>query len=980
MTEMEKDEKRSSERPDISFSADGMIPARKDKDETADIAFSLSPDDTEKRRADFEETEKLLGWAPSGDNGREYGVSGESFHAVIHESEEPGQEPPLAWNGEDNDAPKDMQFFGTDDRHDDLAEGARKPALEWGDGGLNGSDVYDVSDGQEEKKPFGGLFFDRRAEDVNDVNENDVSSVIPENRFERSEDTLYKGYNEPAETEQAKEFYDRPVSAEEEVSNVTDRLFGLTPSPSAEPPRDVYEEKVIAEDITPVIPQTTESFEETAGFAEIREEVTDEYQSGDDGFAAPGEQAYFPDEEPAEDITPVIPQNADAFAEEYEPQSETDGEYDPEDADFYGGYEEFADTPDNTKKPEKEGAGDEDGYDPRYDDIEYGSDEKNKGAGFTMRTADDQDRKKTATAQPDYWGHGDEACIAERIAKLRSGLTMRAVMMFFASVFSIFITVANDLEAPLTAVFDRTVNPSAYLFTNTILGIIAIGFGYSMVTMGIKNLLKFSPDSDSLAALNLLVAVVSGLITLFNPETLKVSAFHLYTSVAITGMLFNTLGKLSVARRAERNFEFVSSAETFYAVRCAEDGTLAAQIKGGRPGRTRDLAFMRKTDFVRDFIKNSYSYDLADLFAEKAGILIFLGSVAVGVLSLIFDPNDTDAMGKVFIFLAAMSGTLSLSSSFALSVVAARPLSAAGREVIEEGGVMLGYSSAEEFADVGSVLFDAEQLFPANSVQLVNIKLLGSVSLERSLSYAASLAEAGRLLTRPAFERMFEGESVRLEEVNDCAAEEGTGVSGWISSRRMLLGSREMMKRHKIDGLPSESSEDSFAAGNRVLYLAVSGRAALMFSVRLTADKYTAEKLRELQSEGVDIFVRCADGILSSTFIAEKFDLKIDNVQLVPSQLEPDIEEMCSPSESLSASMFCSGKAHSLAALLIAAKRVKASANIGVAIQYGEMVLGIATAAVMMMIGRFGQVSPTVAIVFNMVFFAVTLILQKVRK
>ena len=783
----------------------------------------------------------------------------------------------------------------------------------------------------------------------------EVPPVIPQ------EDTAV--YDEPVGdiAEETAEIVEE--SAPEEVSEtsddptVADRLFGFYEPAPAEgdyspviPQEDEQAEDELpdygdgfggegAEDITPVIPQEDEQAE-------------DEFPDYGDGFGGEG----------AEDITPVIPQEDEQAEDEF-----------PDYGDGFGGEEsEGSESGDTAEEPAAEAA--DEGF------IPYQRDDSNKGAGFTMRTSDDRDRRKNATAQPEYTRRGEEKRIASRISKLRSGLTMRAAVLLFASVFSLFITVANDLEAPLAAVFDRTVNPSAYLFTNTILGIVAIGFGYSMVTNGIANILKLRPDTDSIVALNLLVAVVSGLITLFNPDTLKAAAFHLYTSVAITGMLFNTLGKLTIVRRAERNFEFVSQADSFCAVQHAEDGAAVAYITGGASGKPKELAFMRRTDFVRDFVKNSYSYDLADLFAEKAGILILFGSAAVGVLSLVFDPNDTDAMGKVFIFLAAMSGTLSLCSSFALSFVANRPLALASRELIENGAVMLGYSSAEEFAEVGSVLFGAEQLYPAECVQFVNLKMLGSTMIDRSIIYAASLAEAGKLFTRPAFERMLGGSMEGLEEVKDCSFEDGTGVSGWIASKRMLLGSREMMKRHNIDGLPSEGSEDSFAAGNRVLYLAISGRAAMMFSVKLVAEKRSAARLRELQAEGVEIHVHCTDGILTREYIAESFGLKTDRVHIVSSQFGQDVEQLCAPAESLSASMFCSGKAGAMAMLITAAKRVKSSANLGIAIQYGELVLGVATAAIMMMAGRFGQISPTVAIVFNLSFLAATLLLQKIRK
>ena len=258
---------------------------------------------------------------------------------------------------------------------------------------------------------------------------------------------------------------------------------------------------------------------------------------------------------------------------------------------------------------------------------------------------------------------------------------------------------------------------------------------------------------------------------------------------------------------------------------------------------------MRKTDFLRDFIKNSYSSDISDLFAEKTAPIILGIAIAAGVLSLIFDTNAVTVQENVFVFLASVSGALSLCSSFALTAVVNIPLASAGRKVLAQNGALLGYSSVEDYADSGNVLFDAEQLFPKGSIRFSNMKVIGVVDVDHSVLYAASLAKAGRLFSLPAFEKMLGGTLEGLYAVRGFVEEEGEGVSGTIAGKKMLLGSRELMKRSKIEGLPPIAVEENFASDGCVMYLAVNGRTAAMFSLRPEADSNTGASLRALQNE-----------------------------------------------------------------------------------------------------------------------------------
>ena len=663
-------------------------------------------------------------------------------------------------------------------------------------------------------------------------------------------------------------------------------------------------------------------------------------------------------QEPAAE--PVIPKSIEP--EETEPvisqevfeERVTEGERSPEESLDEGASEE-----------EKTDAEDT-GYVPRAE---------NRGAGFTMRTNDDPDRKKRRSRQNELRSGEDWENVRGSIIRLRAQLTVRAAVLLVASVFSLFISIANDLEQPMAAVFDRNINPSAYIFTNTILGIIAVGFSYSSVVNGIKSLFRMSPDSDTLVSLNLIAAIAAGLVTLFDPESLKMGYFHIYTSSAIFLLFVCTLGKLGVVRRTLVSFDFMAECGSLAAVQQAEKG----ELSDIRTKKHSEIAYLRRTDLIRDVMKNSYSSDLADLFSEKAVPVMMLAAAAMAILSWSFDGHAQEKQEKIFVLMAAISGTLSICSAASLAMISNRPLAGAAKKLLGCGAVILGYSSAEEHAETDTAVMNAAQLFPEGSVIIEDIKLLTSeISEQQAIRLAASLAKAGGSVTAGELEKLLGGESCM--PVNGCVTEASMGVSGWIESKRMILGGRTLMERHSISGLPSEAAEGRFAKRRGVVYLSVSGKAVLMFSAELTADRVMRRQIQALEDERVNIAIRSCDAFIKQEEIAQLFDIKVSTAAILPSSCEDELDAMTEPAGSLSASMFCEENAGAFAMLLIAAKRVKYAANLGVAVQYGAMILGIIISVVLMFTGSFAQINPTVIFVYDLIFMLIMKVIQDVKR
>ena len=79
---------------------------------------------------------------------------------------------------------------------------------------------------------------------------------------------------------------------------------------------------------------------------------------------------------------------------------------------------------------------------------------------------------------------------------------------------------------------------------------------------------------------------------------------------------------------------------TRYAVTNIDNEDVANKFTKGSLNDFPELSTMRKTEFIEDFMKNSYSPDAADSFASKAAPIILAGGLIMALISFIFDKTS----------------------------------------------------------------------------------------------------------------------------------------------------------------------------------------------------------------------------------------------------------------------------------------------------------------------------------------------------
>lgn len=565
--------------------------------------------------------------------------------------------------------------------------------------------------------------------------------------------------------------------------------------------------------------------------------------------------------------------------------------------------------------------------------------------------------------------------IWESIAVLKSKMCIRLSVLTVCFVLSLLVAVSNDFKLTVIPLLSRKISPNGFLFINVAVGVISLFAAAPTIIGGIKKLFSKQPDSDSLAAISVCISLLAETINLFDVASIPKSSYNIYISAAIFGLLINTIGKYLTISTTEKNFEYCSGDYDKFAVRTA-DKKLADKLCTGK----KNTVYLSQTKFAQNFMKNSYSSDLADRYSGKIAAITIAASAISAVLTLLFCKNASDFAERLMAGLAAASACASLMQCAGWLLAVNIPLRKAAVNANQNGAVMLGYNSVEEFAQTDFITVDAQNLFPMETMDILRLKILGSTPVEQCLLFTASMAEKSGSLFAPAFRSILRGNTNILYPVENMEFKNSEGLAGWIRNERLLFGTREMMENHSIEGLPSLSEEKEFCGEGFAMYLSVSGVVSAVYAMKAVPDPEIYGCIQELYENEIGIVVHTADGFLSRNFISNAFDIPKDFVKIVPAQAEKDYAEAIRYYPQINSSMLCDGSFRSLSALICRAKDVRFIANFALLIQKGSVYIGGIAAVILSVLGMMQYLTPTICILYNLVFTLITLIFSKSGK
>ena len=267
----------------------------------------------------------------------------------------------------------------------------------------------------------------------------------------------------------------------------------------------------------------------------------------------------------------------------------------------------------------------------------------------------------------------------------------------------------------------------------------------------------------------------------------------------------------------------------------------------------------------------------------------------------------------------------------------------------------------------------------AIAVHLAGVKMFSNVNMEDTLLCAASLASHAGSVIGNIFGEVLEGKEKRLYPVENYVYEDSLGLCGWIHSQRVLLGSRDLMKAHNIEGLPSRAREAEMVGPNQeAVYLSVSGNLSAIFLVELRADRLVKFWTKQCAKRGVCLIMRSVDPMITLNRIATTFEIPASMLKIIPARMHGEYGRETAPVENMSASMACTGGFSSLASLIIATKVLRSTAMFGVFVQAVSVLLGIGLVLMEAVLGL--GLTPAWMLIFQIGTSLLTMLTVNIRR
>lgn len=599
-------------------------------------------------------------------------------------------------------------------------------------------------------------------------------------------------------------------------------------------------------------------------------------------------------------------------------------------------------------------------------------------------TPDEAAQSEEAEELEDFESLEDAPDIQNHIAGQKSKLIFRLIILFACFAVTTYMAVANDFKLPVLDSFsliDKRSQTDVFLFINSVIGVVAGFVASQTISGGISKLLSGKADCDSLSAMALVSSLLTSMISLADSNMVRGSFVYIYTPVAIGALIFNTIGKLLIISRTQRSFSFISGDNDRYALFVLNDEEKAQNFTRGSLSDFPVLAGMQKTEVITDFLKTSYAGDSTDRFCKMVSPIIAIAGLVIAVLAGLLARAEHGTMGAFCVGLSTFSACASICSCFAMMLVVNLPMEKASAKYGAKQGAIIGFDSIDEFGDVNSVMIDAAALFPPGSIILRNIKSFPDSSIDEAIVEAASLTSQSGSILRNMFYDIIVGKTEMLEPVESYIYEDSMGLCGWINNKRVLLGNRELMQNHSIEGLPSIAKENEYTDGDKIaVYLSISGQLSAMFIIELTPSYQIKSALKELEKGGVAVMLRSVDSMLSVSRLSEMFEVTPALFKLIPFRLHPDFEKTTEYAARRPATLACSGRFASFAQLVLGANRLRGTISAGIAMQAAEILLGILLTLALVLLRSMAELTVTNILLYNFVFVLLYFLFQAFRK
>jgi Cu+-exporting ATPase len=194
-------------------------------------------------------------------------------------------------------------------------------------------------------------------------------------------------------------------------------------------------------------------------------------------------------------------------------------------------------------------------------------------------------------------------------------------------------------------------------------------------------------------------------------------------------------------------------------------------------------------------------------------------------------------------------------------------------------GVLIKNAEAlERMEKVDTLVVDKTGTLTRGRPSVTHVAAADGTDQDELLRLAAAVERASEHPLGMAIVRAATDAGLSIPDVADFDAPVGKGVTGTVDGRRVLVGSQRFLAGHDVDTASKDADADRLRAdGASAVYVAIDSRVAGVLAIADPVKDTTADALKELRADGIDVVMLTGDNKVTANAVARS--LGIDRVE-----------------------------------------------------------------------------------------------------
>ncbi|MVX62921.1 heavy metal translocating P-type ATPase [Clostridium chromiireducens] len=530
-------------------------------------------------------------------------------------------------------------------------------------------------------------------------------------------------------------------------------------------------------------------------------------------------------------------------------------------------------------------------------------------------------------------------------------LLTRFIVSLVFSVPLLVITMGHMLGMPLPHIIDSMMNPLNFATFQLILTAPVMIVGYKFYYIGIKNLLKLSPNMDSLIAIGTSAAFIYGIFGIYKIQMGETNyAMHLYFESAAVILTLITLGKYLEAISKGRTSQAIKALmglapKTATIIRNDIEMTMPIEevIVGDiilvKPGEKLPVdgeiiegntsvdesmltgesipvektigssvigASINKTGFIKykatKVGKDTALAQIVKLVEEAQGSKAPIAKLA-DIISAYFVPTVIGLAlissiawmiaGETTIFsLTIFIAVLVIACPCALGLATPTAIMVGTGKGAENGVLIKGGEALETTHRIQTIVFDKTGTITEGKPVVTDI-ITNGMSEDDILTLAASSEKGSEHPLGEAIVKGAQDKGLELKEIEEFNAIPGHGIEVKIEGKHILLGNKKLMldKDINLDVL-AQYSDKLASEGKTPMYIAIDGILRGIVAVADTVKPSSKKAIEALHNMGIKVAMITGDNKKTADAIAVQVGIDIVLAEVLPEDKANEVKKL----------------------------------------------------------------------------------------